>query len=531
MGPLRRFATFFVVGVAALTMAPNEDVAADIGELRNPVLAEDVPDPFILRDGDAYYAYATNTARGNAPVWFSTDLTTWVPSGDALPAVGGWADVGFTWAPSVVRRGDTYVMFYSAAVHGLGRLCIGRAVSSSPTGPFSDPFPGPLVCQLDRGGDIDPSPLVDVDGSLYLTWKSEDNAGGDPKPTNLWVSRLSADATELVGPARIVLSQDAAWEAGSLEGPSMVRVDGQVYLFYAGGDWNSAGYGTGYATCDTPFGPCTKRTAGGPMMGSRGSAAGPGGAEVFTDSRGQTWLAYHAWTNGQVGWPWGQRSLRLDKVYFAGGFAWTDGPTDEPVVGFDTTRGIAAAGTGYWTADEAGHVVAKRGAPHLGQITSLLLTRPIVGMAATPSGDGYWLVASDGGIFAFGAARFHGSTGAIRLNRPIVGMAATPSGDGYWLVASDGGIFTFGDARFHGSTGALRLNQPIVGMAATPSGDGYWLVANDGGIFTFGDAPFFGAVPGNVWNSQPVAGITPDASGRGYTIVSAAGQLFSFGPR
>jgi cold shock CspA family protein len=78
---------------------------------------------------------------------------------------------------------------------------------------------------------------------------------------------------------------------------------------------------------------------------------------------------------------------------------------------------------------------------------------------------GYRLVASDGGIFSFGDARFHGSTGAIRLTRPIIGMASTPSGKGYRLVASDGGIFRFGDARFHGSTGAVPLARPIVAIA------------------------------------------------------------------
>jgi hypothetical protein len=93
--------------------------------------------------------------------------------------------------------------------------------------------------------------------------------------------------------------------------------------------------------------------------------------------------------------------------------------------------------------------------------------------AADPSATaGYWSVASDGGIFAFGSAAFHGSTGAIALTKPIVGMAATPSGAGYWLVASDGGIFSFGDASFHGSTGAIALTKPIVGMAATDATGG-----------------------------------------------------------
>jgi hypothetical protein len=62
-------------------------------------------------------------------------------------------------------------------------------------------------------------------------------------------------------------------------------------------------------------------------------------------------------------------------------------------------------------------------------------------------------VASDGGIFAFGDAVFHGSMGGIPLTKPVVGIAATPDGGGYWEVASDGGVFSFGDAVFHGSTG------------------------------------------------------------------------------
>ena len=146
---------------------------------------------------------------------------------------------------------------------------------------------------------------------------------------------------------------------------------------------------------------------------------------------------------------------------------------------------------GYWTVTWLGVITAHGAAPLFGSpaLSGVRLTKPIIGMAATPDGQGYWLVASDGGVFTYGDAQFYGSTGAIHLNQPIVGMAATPDGQGYWLVASDGGIFTYGDAQFYGSTGAIHLNQPIVGMAATPDGQGYWLVASDGGIFTYGDAP------------------------------------------
>jgi hypothetical protein len=137
-------------------------------------------------------------------------------------------------------------------------------------------------------------------------------------------------------------------------------------------------------------------------------------------------------------------------------------------------------------------------------------------------------VASDGGVFTFGDAQFFGSTGGMVLNKPVVGMAATPSGNGYWLVASDGGVFTFGDAQFFGSTGGIVLNKPVVGMTSTSDGNGYWLVASDGGVFTFGDAPFFGSMGGTTL-AQPVVGITATPDNGGYRMVAADGGIFDFG--
>ena len=185
---------------------------------------------------------------------------------------------------------------------------------------------------------------------------------------------------------------------------------------------------------------------------------------------------------------------------------------------------------GYWTTTWAGSVTPYGGAPSLGSPASIgiHLSRPVLGMAATPTGHGYWLVASDGGVFSFGDAAFYGSTGAIHLNQPILGMAATPTGHGYWLVASDGGVFSFGDAAFYGSTGSIHLNQPIVGMAATPTGHGYWLVASDGGIFAFGDAAFYGST-GSIHLNQPIVGMAATPTGQGYWLVASDGGIFAFG--
>jgi hypothetical protein len=200
-----------------------------------------------------------------------------------------------------------------------------------------------------------------------------------------------------------------------------------------------------------------------------------------------------------------------------------------------TNNDPAAASTTFAVVPQGYRLVASDGgifsfgdAHFYGSTGSIVLNKPIVGMAQTPDEKGYWLVASDGGVFSFGDAHFHGSTGGIYLNKPIVSMSATPDGGGYWLVASDGGIFSFGDAHFYGSTGGIALNRPVVGMASSANGKGYWLVASDGGIFSFGDAHFYGSMGGNSLNA-PIVGMTATPDDHGYRFVAADGGIFSFG--
>ena len=150
----------------------------------------------------------------------------------------------------------------------------------------------------------------------------------------------------------------------------------------------------------------------------------------------------------------------------------------------------------YLEVGSDGGVFAFGGAPYFGSMGGRPLSRPIVGIAATPDGQGYWEVASDGGVFLFGDAGFFGSMGGRPLSRPIVGIAATPDGQGYWEVASDGGVFSFGDAGFFGSMGGSPLDAPVVAISGTPGGGGYWEVASDGGVFTFGNAGYFGSMGG-----------------------------------
>jgi ribosomal protein L24E len=448
-------------------------------------------------------------------------------------------------------------MWYTAQTasgHG-GHYCLSVARATSPKGPFSDSSSGPALCRDADGGVIDPAPFIDASGRPWLYFKTYDDVNASTVGSRIYAVPLSSDGAHLAGTQRIVLAQEnVSSTSETIENPQMFRAAGRYLLLFSRGLYTSSNYRQGYATCDSPTGPC--REASSSLLTSYGSVLGPGGGTTFTDTHGRLFLAYAGWnapctsygtTNScarrfyvvsastvvihcqAVNPIKGYRLVASDGGIFVFGNQQFCGSTggehlNSPIVGAARTR----SGGGYWLVASDGGIFAFGDAAFYGSTGNIHLNQPIVGMAVTPSGHGYWFVARDGGIFAFGDAAFYGSTGNIHLNRPIVGMAASRSGHGYWLVASDGGIFSFGDAHFYGSTGAIRLNQPIVGMAATPLGHGYWFVARDGGIFSFGDARFYGST-GAIRLNQPIVGMAATSSGRGYRFVASDGGIFSFG--
>jgi beta-xylosidase len=287
----------------------------------NPVFPQDFPDPFILPVGDGYFAYATNSGHMNVQVLHSPDLVTWRrtgTTGDALPKLPPWAAAyqSLTWAPSVLARDGEFILYFVARNVAVGRQCIGMAVGSDPAGPFVAAPDGPLICQTDEGGSIDPEPFVDANGDLYLLWKNDGNCCD--LPVWLYAQRLSDDGKSLQGePARLI-TVDQAWEKPLIENPSMVLHEGKYYLIYSANWWESADYAVGYAVCDSPLGPCRKPQDG-PILAANETEAGPGGASFFHDHAGALWMAYHAWTPPHIGYARGQRSLHLARVVFADG--------------------------------------------------------------------------------------------------------------------------------------------------------------------------------------------------------------------
>ena len=313
-------------------------------------------DPSIVKVGNTYWAYSTHQTGPSARrmmVMSSDNLWDWSGSGlnapdPALSRDPNWArsltNGGAYWAPSVVRAGGRFVMYFAAKHRNVSASrpgwCIGIATSDTPGGPFT-PRDTPFFCRVnsssttpasfsnspgqDRGA-IDPQVFRAPNGNLYLYFKALDNL------RQLWGVRLSANGLSRVGPGHGLVALDSqarTWEYSSrlhftvLENPNMVYnpapgVQRRFLLMYAGGEWQvPSNYGEGYAACSTPLSGCARLTTGRPWLVSRGDTAGPGAASTFTGPDGGAWIAYHSYERGHVMDGNGRR-LHVEPLRFAG---------------------------------------------------------------------------------------------------------------------------------------------------------------------------------------------------------------------
>jgi beta-xylosidase len=281
----------------------------------------------VLEADGKYFMYATNASNVNVQTISSDDLVTWTREEDALPELGAWATEGKTWAPEAIGLdGGRYVLYYTATDSETTRQCIGRAVAEAPGGPFVDDSKQALVCQFELGGSIDASPFRDEDGTLYLLWKNDGNCCG--YDTHLYSQRLSADGLTLVGRSAKLVQQDAAWEGNLVEAPTLWRHEDALFLFFSANDYGSEAYATGYATCETPLGPCVDAPEN-PILQTACEAAGPGHQSLFRDAEGTTWIAYHAWPPDAIGSVLPGRLVWFDRVEWKDGKPDVLGPTCE----------------------------------------------------------------------------------------------------------------------------------------------------------------------------------------------------------
>ena len=180
-------------------------------------------DPFILLDGDTYYAYGTNDADG-IRCYTSNDLRVWKYEGLALNK-SNTTETKWFWAPEVYHVKGKYIMYYSANEH------LYAATSSSPKGPFVQ------VGSYQMGSILDKSDEKCIDSHVFFDVK----ANGDTiayiffvrftDGNCIWMCQLEDD---LITPRGETLSKcinvSQSWEdlmGRVTEGPFLLKRNGK----------------------------------------------------------------------------------------------------------------------------------------------------------------------------------------------------------------------------------------------------------------------------------------------------------------
>ncbi len=317
---------------AALTRAgPTPTATATPEQFQNPVINLDFPDPDLLKVGDTYYAYATNSGPTNIQLARSNDLVHWEMLSGALPALPLWAkpQAGLTWAPEVTTGSDenTYLMYFTSRDEATDKQCIGVATADDPEGPFRTTGTAnekAFICQAQEGGSIDPASFTDDDGSHYLLWKNDGNCCGIV--TRIYIQKLSEDGLSLEDEPTVLIENDQGWEGRLVEAPTLWKQNDRYYLFYSANAYNTDRYAVGYAVADSVLGPYTKHTK--PLLETdmqHGGAFGPGGQDVVLDDDGETWLVYHSWDPTVT-----YRGMQIDRLVWKGDVPVVEGPKRTP---------------------------------------------------------------------------------------------------------------------------------------------------------------------------------------------------------
>lgn len=176
----------------------------------------------------------------------TTDMVNWTNHGSIMrPEHFNWGGntVKDAWAAQVVEKNGKFYLYTTCT---WGARTVGVAVADHPTGPFVDARGTPLVSgtpgPVDSGWDnIDPTVLIDDDGSAYIAW-------GNP---NCYFAKLKDNMTEIDGEITKITPPNYG------EGPWLSKRKGIYYLTYAAFPVPNAGEQICYASAPTIKGPWT----------------------------------------------------------------------------------------------------------------------------------------------------------------------------------------------------------------------------------------------------------------------------------
>lgn len=282
---------------------------SDDGFYTNPIINSDYSDPDVIRVGNKFYMIASsfNCVPG-LPILESFDLVNWKLISYAMPKL--YPEDIFDkpqhgkgiWAPCLRYHNNEFYIYYPDPDFGIYRINC-----KSIDGYWSEPTlvkPGK--------GLIDPTPLWDDDGKVYLVYAFAGSRAGIK--SKLVVCTMNSEGTEAYNDD--VLLIDGHQDEQTIEGPKIYKKNGFYYIFAPAG-----GVATGWQTvlrANNIYGPYEKKKV---LTQGKSKVNGPHqGAWVQTQT-GEDWFI-HFQDKGFLG-----RVVHLQPM------KWVN---DWPIIGLDT---------------------------------------------------------------------------------------------------------------------------------------------------------------------------------------------------
>jgi len=247
---------------------------------QNPVIHADYSDPDVIRVGEDYYMVSSsfNHVPG-LPILHSKDLVNWSLIGHALKRLvpqDHFKTVrhgGGVWAPSIRHYKGKFYIYYPDPDFGIYLTTAEEII-----GPWSEP----VLVEAGKGL-IDPCPLWDDDGKVYLTHAYAGSRAGIK--TILVIKELNENGSKVISDP--VLIFDGHDGDPTVEGPKIYKRNGYYYIFAPAG-----GVSTGWQLVlrsKNIFGPYEKKMV---MHQGKTNINGPHqGAWVDTPT-GEDWFLH-----------------------------------------------------------------------------------------------------------------------------------------------------------------------------------------------------------------------------------------------
>lgn len=298
--------TFTALLICALSTLNFQFSTLQAATYKNPIIAEDAPDPSIIKGNDGYY-YLFSTAEH---VYRSTDMVNWkyvrqVFDGGKRPTfVEG---VNVYWAPCVTKQDGRYVLYFALSKWGgEDTASIGVATATKPEGPYTIVGEeGKLFTSKEIGvqNSIDPNYIED-NGKKYIVWGSWHG---------IWLIELTEDGLAVKNVRRKRQIAGTRFEA-----PYIYKRGKYYFLFCSIGaccEGERSTYETVVGRSTSLNGPYYAKNGGRMLdndctifLTSNEPCIAPGhNSRIIEDETGRTWMTYHGYLRsdpdrGRVAW-------------------------------------------------------------------------------------------------------------------------------------------------------------------------------------------------------------------------------------